>query len=152
MQLHVDVALNLEHIEAGAGLDELCLEACRSACLERLREERVVEADAGALEADVTHRVSDGDAAWSAIQGRTSPLLVMLDRMMPGIDGLELCRRAQSCGAYPPVYIVMVTSAGEPGDVAAGLGAGADDYIPKPFNTAELRARANVGLRMLALQ
>jgi DNA-binding response OmpR family regulator len=96
--------------------------------------------------------VSDGDAAWSAIQARTSPLLVMLDRMMPGVDGLELCRRAQSCGAYPPVYIVMVTSAGEPGDVAAGLGAGADDYIPKPFNTAELRARANVGLRMLALQ
>jgi response regulator RpfG family c-di-GMP phosphodiesterase len=46
----------------------------------------------------------------------------------------------------------MVTSAGEPADLAAGLEAGADDYIPKPFNRAELRARANVGLRMLALQ
>lgn len=96
--------------------------------------------------------VDNGDAAWAAIQQRQHPMLVILDRMMPGIDGLELCRRAQSCAAYPPVYIVMVTSAGEPDDLAAGLGAGADDYIPKPFNTAELRARANVGLRMLALQ
>lgn len=96
--------------------------------------------------------VTDGDAAWAAIQGRSAPLLVILDRMMPGIDGIELCRRSQRCAAYPPVYIVMVTSAGEPTDVAAGLGAGADDYIPKPFNTSELRARANVGLRMLALQ
>ena len=96
--------------------------------------------------------VDDGDAAWMAIQGRQQPMLVILDRMMPGIDGLELCRRAQATAAYPPVYIVMVTSAGEPADLEAGLGAGADDYIPKPFNAAELRARVNVGLRMLALQ
>jgi phosphoserine phosphatase RsbU/P len=96
--------------------------------------------------------VADGDAAWAAIESRTGPMLVILDRMMPGVDGLELCRRAQRCGAFPPLYIVMVTSAGEPADLAAGLEAGADDYIPKPFNRAELRARANVGLRMLALQ
>ena len=96
--------------------------------------------------------VEDGDAAWKAIQGRTAPMLAILDRMMPGVDGLELCRRTKRSGAYPPVYIVMVTSAGEPADLAEGLDAGADDYIPKPFNRAELRARANVGLRMLALQ
>jgi DNA-binding response OmpR family regulator len=96
--------------------------------------------------------VEDGDAAWKAIESRTSPMLAILDRQMPHVDGLEVCRRAQRSGAYPPVYIVMVTSAGEPTDLAEGLDAGADDYIPKPFNHAELRARANVGLRMLALQ
>jgi sigma-B regulation protein RsbU (phosphoserine phosphatase) len=94
--------------------------------------------------------VADGDAAWIAIQQRRRPMLVILDRQMPGVDGLELCRRAQTLSAYPPVYIVMVTSAGEVTDLEAGLGA--DDFIPKPFNVAELRARANVGLRMLALQ
>jgi DNA-binding response OmpR family regulator len=96
--------------------------------------------------------VEDGEAAWKAIESRTSPMLAILDRQMPHVDGLEVCRRAQRSGAYPPVYIVMVTSAGEPTDLAEGLDAGADDYIPKPFNRAELRARANVGLRMLALQ
>ena len=96
--------------------------------------------------------VADGDAAWVAIQQRRRPMLIILDRQMPGVDGLELCRRTHRLSAYPPVYIVMVTSAGELSDLEAGLGAGADDYIPKPFNAAELRARANVGLRMLALQ
>lgn len=96
--------------------------------------------------------VADGDAAWVAIQQRRRPMLAILDRQMPGVDGLELCRRTQGLSAYPPVYIVMVTSAGEVKDLEEGLGAGADDFIPKPFNAAELRARANVGLRMLALQ
>jgi len=96
--------------------------------------------------------VENGDAAWEAIHGRTGPMLAILDRMMPGVDGIELCRRAHRTPPYPPLYIVMVTSAGEPGDLAEGLEAGADDYIPKPYNRAELRARANVGLRMLALQ
>jgi DNA-binding response OmpR family regulator len=94
----------------------------------------------------------DGRAAWKAIESRSAPMLAILDRQMPHVDGLELCRRAQQSGAYPPIYIVMVTSAGAPTDLAEGLDAGADDYIPKPFNRAELRARANVGLRMLALQ
>jgi DNA-binding response OmpR family regulator len=94
----------------------------------------------------------DGEAAWKAIECRTAPMLAILDRQMPHVDGLEVCRRARRTGAYPPIYIVMVTSAGEPTDLAEGLEAGADDYIPKPFNRSELRARANVGLRMLALQ
>lgn len=95
---------------------------------------------------------ADGEAAWEAVQARGGPMLLILDREMPHLDGIELCRRARRSGEYPPLYIVMVTAAGEPADLAAGLGAGADDYIPKPFNHAELRARANVGLRMLALQ
>jgi DNA-binding response OmpR family regulator len=100
---------------------------------------------------DITS-VADGDAAWRALESRTSPTLAILDRQMPHVDGVELCRRARRAGAYPSIYIVLVTSAGAPADIADGLEAGADDYIPKPFNRAELRARANVGLRMLALQ
>lgn len=96
--------------------------------------------------------VADGNAAWDAVQARREPLVVVLDREMPGVDGIELCRRTRRSGANPPVYIVMVTSAGEAADLAAGLEAGADDYVPKPFHVEELRARANVGLRMLALQ
>ena len=96
--------------------------------------------------------VNDGDEAWVAIQSRRGPMLVILDRAMPGLDGLEVCRRCQASASFPPVYIVMVTGAGGSEAVAAGLDAGADDYIAKPFHRAELRARANVGLRMLALQ
>jgi DNA-binding response OmpR family regulator len=96
--------------------------------------------------------VPDGEAAWRAIEGRTAPMLVVLDRSMPCVDGLDLCRRIRRAAPYPPIYIVMVTAAGEPADLAAGLDSGADDYVPKPFHVTELRARANVGLRMLALQ
>jgi DNA-binding response OmpR family regulator len=96
--------------------------------------------------------VTDGDAAWTAIQDRLRPTLLILDRMMPGVDGLELCTRARRSGPFPPLYILMVTSADEASDITAGLDAGADDYLTKPFNREELRARANVGLRMLALQ
>jgi DNA-binding response OmpR family regulator len=78
--------------------------------------------------------------------------VLILDRMMPGIDGVDLCRRARVLPSFPPLYIVMVTSASETSDVTAGLDAGADDYVTKPFNAAELKARAQVGMRMVALQ
>ena len=96
--------------------------------------------------------MQDGTETWDAVQGRTGSTLLILDRIMPGVGGIELCRRARLAGNYPPLYIVMVTSAGSPSEVAEGLDAGADDYVVKPFNRAELRARAHVGMRMLALQ
>ena len=96
--------------------------------------------------------LGDGSETWDAVQGRPEATLLILDRVMPGVDGVELCKRARLAGNYPPLYIVMVTSAGSPTDVAEGLDAGADDYVVKPFNRAELRARAHVGMRMLALQ
>jgi sigma-B regulation protein RsbU (phosphoserine phosphatase) len=96
--------------------------------------------------------VSDGNAAWAAIESRHQATLLVLDRVMPGIDGIELCSRARRTGPFPPLHILMVTSAGEPADITAGLDAGADDYLTKPYNREELRARAGVGLRMLALQ
>jgi DNA-binding response OmpR family regulator len=96
--------------------------------------------------------LGDGSETWEAVQGRAEATLLILDRVMPGVDGVELCKRARLAGNYPPLYIVMVTSAGNPTDVAEGLDAGADDYVVKPFNRAELRARAHVGMRLLALQ
>jgi DNA-binding response OmpR family regulator len=86
------------------------------------------------------------------IQERTQSTVLILDRMMPEIDGVELCRRARLLPTFPPLYIVMVTSAAETSDITAGLDAGADDYVIKPFNAAELKARAQVGMRMVALQ
>jgi len=94
----------------------------------------------------------DGHAAWLQIQERSQSIVLILDRMMPGIDGIDLCRGARLLPAFPPLYIVMVTSASETADVTEGLDAGADDYVVKPFKAAELRARAQVGMRMVALQ
>jgi DNA-binding response OmpR family regulator len=94
----------------------------------------------------------EGHAAWAQIQERTQSTVLILDREMPGIDGVDLCRRARLLPSFPPLYIVMVTSASETVDITAGLDAGADDYVIKPFNAAELKARAQVGMRMVALQ
>ena len=94
----------------------------------------------------------DGHVAWRFVRERTEPTVLVLDRLMPGIDGLDLCRRARLLPASPPLYIVMVTGASETADVTAGLEAGADDYVVKPFDSAELKARAQVGMRVVALQ
>ena len=96
--------------------------------------------------------LNDGNQAWPVVEGRHEPTLLILDREMPGLSGLDLIRRARLGADYPPLYIVMVTSAGSSNEVAEGLEAGADDYVVKPFNRAELRARAHVGIRMLTLQ
>jgi len=96
--------------------------------------------------------VEDGDAAWTQVQERTRSTVLILDRLMPGIDVIELCRRSRLLLSFPPLYILMVTSASDTEDISAGLEAGADDYVVKPFNAAELKARAQVGIRMVALQ
>jgi DNA-binding response OmpR family regulator len=101
--------------------------------------------------ADIT-LAEDGHAAWARIQERTQSTVLILDRQMPGIDGMDLCRRARLLPSFPPLYILMVTSAAEIADITEGLEAGADDYVVKPFKAAELKARAQVGMRMVALQ
>jgi phosphoserine phosphatase RsbU/P len=70
---------------------------------------------------------------------------------MPGIDGVELCRRIRSAELKSYVYVILLTSRTSPQDVIAGLDAGADDYLTKPFDPDELRARMRVGQRMLDL-
>jgi DNA-binding response OmpR family regulator len=95
---------------------------------------------------------SDGLAAWEALQAADAPALAILDWMMPGLDGLEVCRRARARVSAPPLYIILLTARADRRDTVEGLGAGADDYVTKPFDAAELQARVNVGIRVVGLQ
>ena len=94
----------------------------------------------------------DGVAAWEIIAAGDAPLLAIVDWMMPRLDGIELCRRIRADGARASMYVLLLTSRAEPDDIVAGLDAGADDYLVKPFRAAELRARINAGVRVLTLQ
>ncbi|WP_062344529.1 response regulator transcription factor [Herbidospora yilanensis] len=86
---------------------------------------------------------ADGEGAL-VVYARFEPDLVVLDRLLPGLDGLEVCRRIQ---AARPVPVLMLTALGEETDVLVGLGVGADDYITKPFSMRELVARIHALLR-----
>lgn len=88
-------------------------------------------------------RAWDGPGAVSCFE-ETSPDLVVLDVMLPGYDGLEVCRRIQ---AVRPVPVLMLTARADEADVLVGLGVGADDYLTKPFRARELVARVNALLR-----
>ncbi|MBD0373144.1 MAG: response regulator transcription factor [Pyrinomonadaceae bacterium] len=96
--------------------------------------------------------VSDGAEAWEALQQDDAPPLALLDIMMPRMDGLEVCRRAKLQARPVPFYIIMLTAKTLPKEVVTGLEAGADDYLTKPFDPSELRARMRVGERILELQ
>lgn len=94
----------------------------------------------------------DGAEAWQAMQQPEAPKLVILDWMMPEMEGLEVCRRIRTLETDQPPYIVMLTAKERKEDIVAGLDAGADDYLIKPYDLGELRARVDVGLRMIELQ
>ncbi len=94
----------------------------------------------------------DGSEAWAVLAGPGSPQLAILDWMMPGVEGAELCRRVRAAGHAEPPYLILLTARDRTEDAADGLEAGADDYLVKPFDRAELRARLRVGERTLALQ
>ena len=95
---------------------------------------------------------SDGSAAWDHLRGATSPTLAILDWMMPVLDGPEVCRRVRRDLPFANMYLVLLTARDSRGDLVAGLDAGADDYVIKPFDPEELRARVQVGVRVLSLQ
>jgi sigma-B regulation protein RsbU (phosphoserine phosphatase) len=99
-----------------------------------------------------TLAVSDGVEAWQALQQEDAPQLALLDIMMPRMDGLEVCRRARLRGGHTPFYVIMLTAKTLPKEIVSGLEAGADDYLTKPFDSNELRARIKVGERILELQ
>jgi two-component system, cell cycle response regulator len=94
----------------------------------------------------------DGLAAWELLQQPDSPHLVILDWMMPGIDGLEVIRRVRASLTEQPPYIILLTSKDEKSDILSGLETGANDYIRKPFDHEELYARIGVGQRTVELQ
>src|SRR5574344_1976159 len=94
----------------------------------------------------------DGQSAWEALQQNDAPRLVILDWLMPGIDGVELCRRIRSRETDQPPYLILLTTRAEKKDISEGLNSGANDYLTKPFDLSELRARLAVGARMIALQ
>jgi len=110
------------------------------------------------LEASLTKRgyevltAADGDQAWSILQRQASPSLAILDWMMPGLDGLELCRRLRQQAREPYVYVILLTAKDRKEDILDGLRAGADDYLKKPVDGDELEARLRAGKRIVDLQ
>ena len=96
--------------------------------------------------------VENGLDAWEVLQRDDAPQLAILDWMMPGMDGIELCRRIRSRDQSPYRYVLLLTAKDDKQDVIAGLEAGADDYLTKPFDVDELRARVRAGKRILDLQ
>jgi len=94
----------------------------------------------------------DGNEAWKHLQDPSAPKLAILDWMMPGMDGIEVCRKMREIKTLTPAHVIMLTSRDEKKDIVEGLQAGANDFVPKPFDKDELRARLEVGRRSVELQ
>jgi len=95
---------------------------------------------------------ANGLEAWNALQSEEAPQLAVLDWMMPGMDGVDVCRRLRQLAPARPTYIILLTAKGEKNNIVEGLEAGANDYVIKPFAREELRARVGVGARVIDLQ
>ena len=95
---------------------------------------------------------NNGREAWEAMNVAAPPSLLILDWLMPEMDGVELCREVRLRPEWRSAYLILLTSLGSKEDVVKGLEAGADDYITKPFDHSELRARVQVGSRVVQLQ
>ena len=94
----------------------------------------------------------DGVEAWQLLQGADAPRLAILDWLMPGMDGVEVCRKVRQWNPASYVYLILLTSKDRQEDIIAGLEAGADDYLTKPFDPQELEVRLRAGQRILDLQ
>jgi PleD family two-component response regulator len=94
----------------------------------------------------------DGAEALETLQQEDAPALAILDWMMPGMTGLEVCRRLRQRSREPYTYILLLTSKSQKEDLIEGMEAGADDYIIKPFDQHELQVRLRAGTRLVDLQ
>jgi len=95
---------------------------------------------------------TDGAKAWEILQQDDAPSLALMDWTMPRMDGLELCKRVRTLQRSPRPYLIFLTAKGRIEDIVTGLEAGADDYMIKPFEREELRARIHAGRRVLDLE
>ena len=96
--------------------------------------------------------VADGETALEVLIGPDAPKLAILDWMMPGLTGIDVCQRLREAQLDQPTYVILLTARNAKADIVAGLEHGADDYITKPFDRNELRARLQVGHRIVTLQ
>ena len=94
----------------------------------------------------------DGNEAWDALKEDDAPQLAILDWMMPNMDGVEVCRLVRSEPRLQNLYLIMLTALDTADNIVEALDAGANDYIAKPFDHKELRARIRVGMRVVELQ
>ena len=94
----------------------------------------------------------DGAEALAIVNGTECPRLMVLDWMMPHVDGVEICRVIRKLAQEPYIYVILLTARGRQEEIIEGLEAGADDYITKPFDLDELKARLRAGKRILDLQ
>jgi diguanylate cyclase (GGDEF)-like protein len=94
----------------------------------------------------------NGDEAWRILSGDDPPLICILDWMMPGLDGIDLCKRIRALKREPYTYLILVTGKGRPEDIVLGMGAGADDYVTKRYDHQELEVRVRAGRRVVDLQ
>jgi DNA-binding response OmpR family regulator len=96
--------------------------------------------------------VDRGDAALSALAEPAGPRLAVLDWVMPGMDGPDVCRSARALEEGDTLYLLLLTAKHAKTDIVRGLESGADDFVTKPFDHQELRARLAVGCRIIALE
>lgn len=95
---------------------------------------------------------ADGSQAWQQLQQDDAPRLAILDWIMPGMDGIQICQKVRERATDRPIYIILLTTKRDKADIVAGLQAGADDYVIKPFDRQELHARVQVAVRVVQLQ
>ena len=95
---------------------------------------------------------TNGTAAWDILREDCAPKLAILDWVMPGLDGPDICRRVRALPRPEPTYLIMLTSKEGKGNIVTALSSGADDYVIKPFDRDELQARVRVGARIVGLQ
>ena len=95
---------------------------------------------------------ADGNLAWTMLQQETGPRLAILDWVMPGMTGPEICRRVRTTPRVASAYLILLADKNSAADITAGLRAGADDYLTKPFDPGELRARVGMARRIVELQ
>jgi diguanylate cyclase (GGDEF)-like protein len=96
--------------------------------------------------------VEDGTAAWNVLKERNAPPLAILDWVMPGLDGIDLCRLIRANSDTPFIYVILLTGKSTKQDVVNGIASGADDFISKPFDPHELQVRLRTGRRIVEMQ